>query len=394
MVFLTGRGLSAESNIPNFLEEGHPWPSKGSVHSARSLARHAAFVDDPDVVWGWYLWRWAVCQSGKPNPAHRAITRASRLFEGRIRVITEAVDGLHRLAQSPLDHTYEVHGYVGAMRCAGGCVGLSHVPRLPPHPHGVGELTGEEQAALVCVRCGGPARPHVLWLDETYDESNYRADTALQAAATASALIVVGSAGAGQLSRQVFERVAERRVPVIVVTPELNDLARMAARLPAGIHLRGTASDIVPMLVEDLAKAAGLAEPTAGRHRGRDRPVEETILKVGAEGGCMTLIGRQSDDGRWRFRVNVDASTFAEFMPDEFSADQLRRDGEWIDGFDAALEAFDQEVPWAQLSPIRVHPEFAGRVIEAVRNRLRSSDVTDHTQWKLERWTEVCAGRR
>jgi NAD-dependent deacetylase len=275
MVFLTGVGLSTESNIPNFLEEGHPWHSKGRVHSARSLARHAAFVDDPDVVWSWYLWRWAVCQSGKPNPAHLAITRASKLVEGRIRVTTEAVDGLHRAAQSPLQHTYEVHGYVGAMRCARGCVGLSHVPRLPPHPHGVGELSAEEQAALVCVRCGGAARPHVLWLDETYDESNYRADTALQAAATASALIVIGSAGAGQLTRQVFERVAERRVPVIVVTPELNDFARMATRLPAGMHLNGAAGELVPTLVEELAKATGVHERGNGRRGGRGRPTSD-----------------------------------------------------------------------------------------------------------------------
>jgi hypothetical protein len=108
----------------------------------------------------------------------------------------------------------------------------------------------------------------------------------------------------------------------------------------------------------------------------------------------MTLMGSQDDDGRWRFRVDVDASTFAEFMPEEFSADELRRNGAWVYGFEAALLELDQEVPWAQLSPILVHPEFADRIIEAVRSRLHSGDVTHHARWKLERWMEVCAARR
>jgi hypothetical protein len=319
-----------------------------------------------------------------------------RLFGERVRLVTETVDGLHRVAQSSLLHTCEVHGFVGAMRCARGCFGLSHVPRLPPHPHGVGELSQEERAALVCVRCGGPTRPHVLWLDEKYDEPNYCADTALHAAANASALIVAGSAGVAALTRQIVERVVRRRVPIIVITSELNDLATLAARQPRGIHLRGVAAELVPVVVEELAKAAGVSEPAGGdaTRRRRSTAAPERILEVGAEGGCMTLQGRQEEDGRWLFQVNVDASTLAELMPEEFTASELRRDGEWVYDFERALQDLDRSACWELLVPMRVHPEFSDRILEAVRSRLSSSCASRDLRSRLGRWQAVCAARR
>lgn len=394
IVFLTGVGLSIESNLPNFLAEGQSWHSKGRLYPARELARHAAFVEDADVVWSWYLWRWGVCQSGEPNPAHDAISLASRLFDGRIRIVCESVDGLHRAAGGPVRYTCEVHGYVGAMRCAEGCVGLSRLPRLPQHPHGVGQLSEEERAMLTCVRCGGPARPHVLWLDETYDELNYRADTALGTAGKASALIVAGAAGVSAIGRQVVERCVERRVPIIVITPELSEIAELATRQSQGVHLTGTAAQVVPTLVTELAEAAGVSERLdAEPDSVRDVVAPETILAVGAEGGCTTLQGWQGPDGHWRFRVNADASTFAEFMPDEFTPGQLRRDGEWVVGFERALQALDRDVPWAQLSPVRVHPEFTERILRAVRIRVEAGSRARARRAILERWQLACSGR-
>jgi NAD-dependent deacetylase len=395
-VFLTGLGVPAESQIPNFLEEGHPWRSAAAVHAPRDLAKRQTFLDHPDVVWSWYLWRWAVCQNGKPNAAHLAIARASGLIGSRFLLITETVDGLHRRTRTPLESTYEVHGYLGAMRCDRGCLGLSHVPRLEPHPLGVGELTNEEREALVCVRCGAPTRPHVLWLDETYDEANHRYESALRAATSASALIVVGSSATSTLSRQVCERIIERRVPLIVITQEWNTVAREAAGIPSGIHLRGAAAQLLPPLVEELSRAiGGRAQNAIGAIRDRSAAgVAETILQVGAEGGSMTLTGILDGQGSWRFRLGVDCSTFAAIAPDEFTADELKWDGGWLTDFEEALKELDRETPWARLHPLRIHPAFATRILDAVRVRLNDGGSDDRTRFAYEVWQEVSERRR
>jgi hypothetical protein len=236
----------------------------------------------------------------------------------------------------------------------------------------------------------------VLWLDETYDELNYRAVTAIHVAANASALIVAGSAGASRLGRQVFDQAAQRRASIIVIALEQSDLAELAGRQPHGIHLRGAAADLVPMVVAELAHMADVDYPARGSERGsaRDAAVPETILRVGFEGGCMTIQGWQGDDGRGRFRFSADCSTFADLAPGEFTPDELRRNGEWTFEFERVLEELDRQHPWARLSPIQVHPEFSDRILEAVRSRLSTSGDRRGYRSSLERWQRACAETR
>jgi hypothetical protein len=79
LIFLTGAGISAESHIPTFRGEEGYWRAESRLYQPQELATRAAFARLPELVWSWYLWRWAVCNAALPNAAHLAIARAGCL---------------------------------------------------------------------------------------------------------------------------------------------------------------------------------------------------------------------------------------------------------------------------------------------------------------------------
>jgi hypothetical protein len=112
------------------------------------------------------------------------------------------------------------------------------------------------------------------------------------------------------------------------------------------------------------------------------------IMEVGAWGGSVTLVGIKTSTG-WRFACTTDESFFS-FM-DEFTPDQFRSTWNIAETWEDALALLD-EYPWASLFPIRVHPEFAQRVWNAVAARIeaRQTDGSAFHQDNLERWHKVC----
>jgi NAD-dependent deacetylase len=116
-------------------------------------------------------------------------------------------------------------------------------------------LTDAEAALLVCPRCGGPTRPHVLWFDETYNEVHYRFHSALEAAATTGLLIIVGTSGATHLPNQVALLAKSRGALVIDVNIDANVFSRLALAEPEGFFIQQAAATALPALVQALVGA-------------------------------------------------------------------------------------------------------------------------------------------
>ncbi len=252
VVALTGAGISAESGIPTFRGKNGYWTVGSVVYHPMELATAAAFARMPDDVWQWYLYRRTVCRAAAPNPAHEALVRLERHAGDRFRLLTQNVDGLHLRAGSSRERTYQIHGNIDFMRCAGDCA-----PGAVPIPDDVGELgAGEtlddrQRALLVCPRCGGPARPHVLWFDEYYDEPHYCWDSSLAAAAAASLLIIVGSTAQTNLPNHVAQLAAARGATIVNVNIEENPFAALA-RKSGGQALCGPAGELLPRIVDQI----------------------------------------------------------------------------------------------------------------------------------------------
>lgn len=219
IVVLTGAGISAESGIPTFRGKEGYWTVGSREYHPQELATHAAFERMPWDVWAWYLYRRGVCRKAEPNAAHRALAALD------CELITQNVDGLHRRAGSA--HVYPIHGDIDRMRCAADCT-LDVFP-MP-------EDVSEPRVQLRCPRCGGMARPHVLWFDESYDEERFFLDTARRLAAQAKTLIVVGTSAQTNLPWQIVSIALRAGAHVIDINIEDNpfgDLAHETIRAPA-----------------------------------------------------------------------------------------------------------------------------------------------------------------
>ena len=253
IVVLTGAGISAESGIPTFRGKDGYWTVGSTVYHPQELATQSAFRRMPVEVWQWYLYRRTVCRRAPPNRAHEALVRLEQGLGNRFRLITQNVDGLHlRAGQSP-ERTYQIHGNIDFMRCADECS-----TQLTPVPAEIGDveagqtLTDAQVALLRCPRCHQPARPHVLWFDEAYDEPLFRYQSSIDAAARAALVLVVGTSASTTLPWHVVEIASRKGAAIIDLNIEHNPFARIAEAVDVGCAVRGQAAEHVPAMVERL----------------------------------------------------------------------------------------------------------------------------------------------
>lgn len=143
---LTGAGISAESGVPTFRGEDGLWKK----FRAEELATVSAFMDNPKLVWEWYLFRRDIINKVKPNPGHFALVALESHFDD-FTLITQNVDGLHRSAGSK--NVLEVHGNIMKNKC---------FDCSKPYE---GEIDIESGELPNC-ECGGKIRPDVVWFGE------------------------------------------------------------------------------------------------------------------------------------------------------------------------------------------------------------------------------------
>ena len=143
---LTGSGISAESGIPTFREaQTGLWER----YDPQQLATPEAFAHDPELVWNWYGCRRELVGRATPNAGHLALVQLEDLVP-QLTLITQNVDGLHSRAGST--EVIELHGNIMRTKCSaeGVIAGVYDEGETPP----------------VCVNCGAPLRPDVVWFGE------------------------------------------------------------------------------------------------------------------------------------------------------------------------------------------------------------------------------------
>jgi NAD-dependent deacetylase len=141
------------------------------------------------------------------------------------------------------------------MRCADDCV-LDRwaIPDAIPVLARGEAVSPEHKALLVCPRCGGMSRPHVLWFDESYDEERFFLDTARQKAMGTRVLIVAGTSAQTNLPWQVVTLAARAGAVIVDINVEDNPFGEIASQTPGG-ELRGPAAILMPALVDALTVA-------------------------------------------------------------------------------------------------------------------------------------------
>jgi NAD-dependent protein deacetylase/lipoamidase len=224
IVILTGAGISAESGLGTFRDEGGLW----SEYDLEDVATPEGFARNPALVHEFYNARRRNCLDAAPNAAHRALARLEAEFSGDVQIVTQNVDNLHEKAGS--DAVWHMHGQLNRALCAG----CGQRWDAPP----------EMSVRDPCPACAAQTtRPDVVW----FDEMPYFMDEIADLLRRAGLFVSIGTSG------NVYPAagfVAEARASG-AETLELNlEPSEGASLFDSAIH--GPASEIVPDWVERM----------------------------------------------------------------------------------------------------------------------------------------------
>ncbi|TFW09880.1 NAD-dependent deacylase [Oxalobacteraceae bacterium OM1] len=223
----TGAGVSAESGIPTFRDaQTGLW----AQYRAEDLATPDAFERDPAMVWQWYAWRRELMQSAQPNPGHRAIAELERRVP-RVCVITQNVDGLHRMAGC--SDVIELHGNIWDNVC------FSCGRRVDR-----GEDVNAVDTPPRCPHCNGLLRPGVVWFGEALPAEAWQ--RAAQEAELADVFFCIGTSSLVEPAASLPRHAQSCGRTVIQINPESTGHDAFARFV-----LRGKAGEVLPALLAD-----------------------------------------------------------------------------------------------------------------------------------------------
>jgi len=150
IVVLTGAGISKESGVDTFRDEGGLWTRVGLEEVATIEAWHR----DRKKVLDFHndIRRMFRAAHIAPNAAHVALAMLEEKYEGEVTIVTQNIDSLHEQAGSTrVIHMHGRQGEIRCMRCGT-----------------VRESDADLSAASVCPHCEavGELRPNIVWFGE------------------------------------------------------------------------------------------------------------------------------------------------------------------------------------------------------------------------------------
>ncbi|NQY59308.1 NAD-dependent deacylase [Cognatishimia sp.] len=172
IVILTGAGISAESGLGTFRDEGGLW----AQHRIEDVATPEGFARNPDLVLAFYNARRAQAAEASPNAAHYALAELEEKLDGNLLIVTQNVDSLHEKAGSKA--VLHMHGRLNGALC-GACDHRWDAP-----------ITMDKSDA--CPSCGAPTtRPDIVW----FGEIPYHMDQIADALSQADVFVSIGTSG-------------------------------------------------------------------------------------------------------------------------------------------------------------------------------------------------------
>jgi len=216
----TGAGISAESGIPTFRDAGGLWEN----YNVEDLVTPEAFERDPAVVWRWHIWLQGLAFNAQPNAAHKTLANMDSLFPEFL-VITQNIDDLHERAGTR--RMVKLHGDIMEILCLEG----GHVCRVtsPMDGSNIGP-----DALPTCPKCGGAARPNVVWFGEMLPVEPLAEGS--EFARRCDLLFIIGTSGAVSGGYGFAEFAKRGGACIVEINPEesaLTYLADISIRKPA-----------------------------------------------------------------------------------------------------------------------------------------------------------------
>ncbi len=247
----TGAGVSAESGIPTFRDQGGFWTRFPPAQFANWAGLQHLIQKDPLRVAEFVVELLRPILNARPNPAHETIA-ALEALDKTVTVITQNIDGLHQLAGST--RVIEIHGSVFEVlqTNAGPPIGIRRLQRADLSVT-VSELeeflrTGNSDTArfLHAARSifgrnsQGFYRPNLVLFGDVLPQDAWQQATA--AADTRDCLLVIGTSNLITPASTIPEIARSKGAKIIAIGYD---------PCPCDVCLRGAAGIILPYVKEN-----------------------------------------------------------------------------------------------------------------------------------------------
>lgn len=199
LVVLSGAGISAESGISTFRDNGGLWDN----FRIEDVATPEAWQRNQELVLDFYNQRRKQAADVKPNAAHYALVELEKHYD--VTIITQNVDNLHEIAGS--SNVIHLHGELFKSRST-------------KNPELVYEMSGWELKTGDLCELGSQLRPHIVWFGEEVPMMEIAMDVTEQA----DIFVVVGTSLAVYPAAGLVHYVSANK-PIYIIDPAKPDIS-------------------------------------------------------------------------------------------------------------------------------------------------------------------------
>lgn len=215
----TGAGVSAESGISTFRDNGGLWDK----YDPQVVASIDGWYQNPKLMLDFYNVRRKELAGVKPNEAHLAIAELEKDFD--VNVITQNVDNLHERAGST--KVLHLHGELTKVRPVNCFNDEDNFSEASVFDIGYDEIHLGDKAPN-----GSQLRPHIVWFGEAVPKMM----PAIDIVSKADILIIVGTSLSVYPAASLY-RYAPVEAPIYIIDP--GDVAVHDGRI---VHIRENAT--------------------------------------------------------------------------------------------------------------------------------------------------------
>jgi NAD-dependent deacetylase len=202
IVVLTGAGVSAESGISTFRDNGGLWDN----YDPQEVASIEGWRKNPGLMLDFYNAQRKSLKDAKPNEAHLAIAALEKDYD--VTVVTQNVDNLHERAGST--RIIHLHGELTKVRPENCCNDMDNFSEKMVFDIGYGEIHLGDKAPN-----GHQLRPHIVWFGEAVP----KIEPAIEAVSRADIMLIVGTSLTVYPAAGLY-RYAGLDTPIYIIDPK------------------------------------------------------------------------------------------------------------------------------------------------------------------------------
>jgi NAD-dependent deacetylase len=199
---LTGAGVSAESGISTFRDNGGLWDK----YDPEEVASIDGWRRNPGLMLDFYNDQRKKLKEAKPNSAHIAIASLEKNYD--VTVITQNIDNLHERAGST--KIIHLHGELTKVRPENCCNDMDNFSEKTVFDIGYGEIHLGDMAPN-----GHQLRPHIVWFGEAVP----KIEEAIEVVSKADMMLIVGTSLNVYPAAGLY-RYAPLNAPIVVIDPK------------------------------------------------------------------------------------------------------------------------------------------------------------------------------